>query len=478
MQTHLVWLRATALVITTAIVSACQSDTQTQEKLKVSAPSQILAVRAIDIDLLQPQVRLSNGDALTLQRGADNSWSGTINVQPNSTYFVQITWIEAMPEGNLVLAQWEQNVAVDADGTQVNLGSGDYDYSADFDGDNINNITERRNDTNPFVHNDNVIADNTDNTDNNDVPDTDNNQDDAEPEPNTPVDNTETNGDTNSDDTETNDDTNSDNDNTDPQTNTDDDTQNDNNSSTVATVRIPRIEPGDAPSLDGQGVQLDGQDRLAGEWESAVQFDLAGDALLIDRLMIDINADSEDGAPYRRWAAMHDGINLYVVVLSDDTGARHADSENVWEDDSLEVFIDADNSKLPVWGDADDFHYMIPLLEFNTRNANTPAGRIQAGPGSSDVELDIAFHTGPGEGPDGIRIEKWEQDVYELAIPLAAAGIQTGLAFGLELQINDDDNGEGRDSKWGWFHPSRQNNTDTDTSYLNPSVMGTVVLVP
>ena len=193
--------------------------------------------------------------------------------------------------------------------------------------------------------------------------------------------------------------------------------------------------------------------------------------------MIDNTDGLADGAPYRSWAAMHDGINLYLLVLSDDIGARHGDSANVWEDDALELFIDADNSKLPVWGDADDFHYMIPLLKLDRVNANRASdGRIDPGPMSSDVELTIDFHTGPKEGPDGIRFPQFEQDVYEIAIPLAEAGIQTGQAFGFELQVDDDDDGAGREAKWGWFHPSRVDNVNTDTTYTNPSVMGTVVL--
>ncbi len=482
-------------LLSVSTLTACQSDTQTESNIAFSAPEGILQVRAIDPSNLLPKVTLSNGSNVTMQPTGDNAWSGTIFVKPDSTYSVSVVWIEAMPNGNLVLAQWdEENVEVGADGREINLGSGDYDYSADFDNDSITNIQERRNNTNPFIANDTTDDDADDDADN---ANTDDNVNTTQDDNAAGEQEADTNNDSNND-ALTND--NSTNDPTDVQSNPDDDTTTNNDNAdntvddneddagstdepgldretTVATVIIPRIEHSEAPEIDGDGVELDSANRLSGEWAAAVQFDTNNEPLLIDRLMIDINADAEDGAPLRRWAAMHDGIYLYLLVLSDDTGARHGDSLAVYEDDALELFIDADNSKLDVWGDADDFHYMIPLLEFNTNKANTDSeGRILAGPNSSEVDLAIEFHTGPGKGPDGIRIAKWEQDVYELAIPLAEAGIQTAQAFGLELQLDDDDNGDGRDSKWGWHHPSRQNNTDTDTTYMNPSVMGTVIL--
>ena len=99
-----------------------------------------------------------------------------------------------------------------------------------------------------------------------------------------------------------------------------------------------------------------------------------------------------------------------------------------------------------------------------------------AGSNSSTAPLAIDFATGPSIGPDGLLHQTiYEQDVYELRIELESAGISSNAPFGFELQINDDDDGLQRDSKWGWKHPARQN-TDIDNTPNNPSVMGTVVL--
>ena len=149
----------------------------------------------------------------------------------------------------------------------------------------------------------------------------------------------------------------------------------------------------------------------------------------------------------------------------------------MWKDDTVEIFIDGDNSKQSTYENSNDFQYLIPLLKQNTSLANNEIdGRISIGPFSSDAGLGIRFSTGPGIGPDGIRVARWEQDVYELAIPIADAGIVIGSPFGFEVQLNDDDDGGDRDSKWGWFHPSRSDGEDTDLTYMNPSIMGTVVL--
>jgi len=49
-------------------------------------------------------------------------------------------------------------------------------------------------------------------------------------------------------------------------------------------------------------------------------------------------ADTVDGSPHRRWAAMHDGVNVYILALVDDNKRHQSDSASVWEDDAFEVF--------------------------------------------------------------------------------------------------------------------------------------------
>jgi len=56
-------------------------------------------------------------------------------------------------------------------------------------------------------------------------------------------------------------------------------------------------------------------------------------------------------------------------------------------------------------------------------------------------------------------------------IDLASAGITVGKPFGLDIQLNEDDNGGVADARFGWAEPSGSAVADT-----NPSVFGTVLL--
>lgn len=484
MSRYLILSRNFGIVLTGALLTACQPTANVQSNLNFNPPERIMQVRAIDRTQLSPTVKLSNGATIPMTKTGDNSWSGSINVQPNNEYFVSIEWIEALPEGNLVLAQWAQNVQVDSDGTEVVLSDANYNYNLDRDGDQITNIQERENDTNPFVHNDQTetltdigVTDSDGSLDVGTTDSTAGTTAGSDGNSGTTSESTDGSSDTSGDlgstsTAETTDDGNT-------TSGNEDDDGDDGSSDThmKASVLIPRIATTQAPFIDGRGVFLNSQDNLTGEWADAVQFDDAGARLWIKNLMIDKGADSEDGAELRRWAAMHDGQILYVLVLSDDVGARQSDSPLFWDDDSLELFIDGDNSKLTEWFGSSDFHEIIPLLKRDSTQANNEInGRFEPGPGTVDNPLSFEFSTGPGIGPDGIRLSRWEQDVYELAIPFSSAGIVTGLPIGFELQLNDDDDGGSRDSKWGWYHPSRENDDDTDRTYLDPSVMGIVVL--
>ena len=242
-------------------------------------------------------------------------------------------------------------------------------------------------------------------------------------------------------------------------------------------VVIPRIAPGDAPAIDGRNVVIGAGGLWAGEWADATAFDAGGGRLFVDRLMIDNGTDEVDGQAFRAWGAVHDGEYLYVVVTVDDDGRRVLDADRpdeIWRDDSLEVYVDGDNSKRTSYGDGNDSSRILPLLAPGTTRTGTSEGIVSAFL-SVDAPIRIDFATGPGIGPDGLRRPRFEQDVYELRIDLASAGIVPGRPFGFELQVNDDDDGGDREAKWGWAHPSR-GDEDVDFTYLDPSFMGTAIL--
>lgn len=239
-------------------------------------------------------------------------------------------------------------------------------------------------------------------------------------------------------------------------------------------VFVPRIAAENAPKINGRDVTVDEQGALTGQWAQAVQVDSSGAPLLIDNLMIDIEAEGDDGSPYRRWAALHDGTYLYVLVLVDDDDHRHRDSgSQLTQDDSVEVFIDGDNSKLSQYDD-NDFHRILPVSLENQPTKPAYSDDVP-GPSSSTAPLELTFVTGPGTGPAGLRTPRFKQDIYEIRIELDSAGIDVDAPFGFELQVNDDDDGGGRDAKWGWKHPSG-NGSNVDGTMNNPSLMGTLKL--
>ena len=224
-------------------------------------------------------------------------------------------------------------------------------------------------------------------------------------------------------------------------------------------VRITGI---DAPDPE---IVIDGfYDRIYSD--SATFNDVAGETLSIDNLMIDQGAIRADGNTEFQWLALHDGIFLYVYVLGEsaEIGTPVRDSTEFFRDDSIDIFIDANNSKGSSYDGIDDRHMIIPLITSpgDTSISNTTA--ITAGPNSASLPP-VEFATCVCN----------DQFTWEVKIPLAEFGIQIDTPFGFEVQLNNDDDGGERDSKWGWFHPSRTTE-DVDNTFAIPSFMGTAVL--
>jgi len=62
---------------------------------------------------------------------------------------------------------------------------------------------------------------------------------------------------------------------------------------------------------------------------------------------------------------------------------------------------------------------------------------------------------------------------YEIRIDMASASLPIATKFGFDVQVNDDDDGGNRDSKWAWFAP-----IGDDSSWFNPSLFGQAILAP
>ena len=235
-----------------------------------------------------------------------------------------------------------------------------------------------------------------------------------------------------------------------------------------AQAFLPRIDPADSPIIDGAYEPI---------WDEAQYRDRDNEDLAIDNLMIDFGATLLDGESGYRWGAMHDGEALYLIVFAEaGTGQTpFGDSAEAFNDDSIDVYFDADDSKLSEYDGVDDRHLILPLLDANgSPNSSASAdARIEAGPFSAPFDLEaVTFAACPctGDLPSDVQ-------TYELRLPLSTLDVEVGTTIGFEVHVNDDRDGGDRDVKWGWWHPSR-GNANTDRTFENPSFMGTVRLLP
>lgn len=229
----------------------------------------------------------------------------------------------------------------------------------------------------------------------------------------------------------------------------------------TAFVSVPKLPVNaNTPSIDGV--------YNAQEWIYATEIDKSNKQLLIDNLLFVETQGADVSAQVSRWQAVHDGNYLYLLVFSNDQ-KRTSDSSNAWADDNLNLYIDGDYSHYRGYDGINDYHIMVPLLKRNSTAANVSgSGRIQQGTNSATLPRDLSFAAGVSAGPTGNRGVK--MDVYELRISLAQTSIEVGKLFGMDLHLDDDDDGGERDAKWGWYLASG------DLSYQYTDELAAIVL--
>lgn len=159
------------------------------------------------------------------------------------------------------------------------------------------------------------------------------------------------------------------------------------------------------------------------------------------------------GAPdiAANWKGLWDTDNAYIIVEVTDNSLQN-DSDNWWEDDAIEVFIDGDNSRFGMYDGENDFQWGFKW--------------------QSDVIN--AGGSNPANSTDGIiykMVETINGYSLEVSIPWTTIGItpEAGSKIGFDIAINDDDDGGDKDNKLSW-------NANRDVGYLNPGVFREVVL--
>jgi len=151
------------------------------------------------------------------------------------------------------------------------------------------------------------------------------------------------------------------------------------------------------------------------------------------------------------YKAMWDEKNLYVLIdVTDDSLKNDSDSDMWYLDDCVEVFIDADNSKSESYGDNDAQYH------FDWDKSSPSMDRFQNGKMDG---IEFAMVT----TENGYRTE--------IKFPWSTLGAEpsAGKKIGLDVHVNDDDDGGDRDSKLTWRGKE-------DNAWETPSVFGTAEL--
>jgi hypothetical protein len=152
-------------------------------------------------------------------------------------------------------------------------------------------------------------------------------------------------------------------------------------------------------------------------------------------------------AEYR---AMWDENNLYVLVDVTDDILRHDSTPDNWyQDDSVEVYIDAGNSKSSQYGQT-DYQY--------TFNWDKTSPKMQETKHNSTEGVQYVLVT----TDKGYRVE--------IKFPWSTLGTKpsAGAKIGLDVQVNDNDSGK-RDTKIAWYGKQ-------DNAWQNPQAFGNAEL--
>ena len=170
------------------------------------------------------------------------------------------------------------------------------------------------------------------------------------------------------------------------------------------------------------------------------------------RLMNVVSGDIEDSRDLAaNWQAHWDRQYLHIRVdVSDDNFIK--DSKVPWGDDSIEIFIDADGSRLSSYDKKNDFQFIYRWKDYGIGMGQNSARKNMRSVKQKMIKTQQGY-------------------VLETSIPWKVLGVRptAGHNLGIDVQINDDDNGSQRDGKLAW-------SAQKDDSWRNPQSFGHIVL--
>ncbi|TPN84649.1 sugar-binding protein [Aquimarina algicola] len=184
------------------------------------------------------------------------------------------------------------------------------------------------------------------------------------------------------------------------------------------------------------GITIDGSDS---DWSQ-------NSYSLSNKILGNVTSDDDLSAKFK---AQWDSEYLYILVdVSDDILKN--DSEKPHQDDSVEIYIDGDNSKNSSYDQND--HQLV--FEYNNQT--------------------VYHYPKNQQNPTGITFAQTTTDsgyMIETKIAWSFIGIDPSInnKLGLDIHINDDDNGGDRDRKTSW-------NAKNDIAWKDTSVFGSLKL--
>ena len=235
-------------------------------------------------------------------------------------------------------------------------------------------------------------------------------------------------------------------------------------------VRFPRVTEAEKPDIDGRYSNTDG----FSVWNYAVfSSTVPGPELLrINNLLVGqgdqgrLNGENDEYI----WAGLHDGESMYLFIFGEyRADTLFSDSDNPHDDDAVNIFIDADNSKLTEYDGVNDYHIVIPLLSRGgaAHNNRTTVRPATAGPNSAPLPASIEFAT---------CLCGTDRYSWEVKLNMADFGLVFDRPFGLDIQLDEDNDGGTRDARWSWAVHAARANLNADITAFNPSTMATVKL--
>lgn len=151
-----------------------------------------------------------------------------------------------------------------------------------------------------------------------------------------------------------------------------------------------------------------------------------------------------------KWRSLWTSDALYFLAqVSDESLVK--DSSDPYNDDLLEIYIDADYSHGTSFDGVNDFQYWFTW----------DSEQVQVGPNS----------TGRTSGIDYVMQETENGYIAEVVIPNSTTGLNAmkNACLGLDVQINDDDDGGAREGKKAWYSVN-------DQTYQDPSLFAKTIL--